>query len=42
MGGDRVEARVPDEVPKIEMRKHGDARVSPLHYGRRRGGSVSS
>ena len=29
----RFEAPVPDEVPKIEMRKVGDARVSPLHYG---------
>ena len=29
----RFEAPMPDEVPKIEMRKVGDARVSPLHYG---------
>ena len=29
----RFEAPVPDEVPKSEMRKVGDARVSPLHYG---------
>ena len=29
----RFEAPVPDEVPKIEMRKVGDARVSLLHYG---------
>ena len=33
VGHGRFEAPVPDEVPKIEMRKVGDARVSPLHYG---------